>query len=89
MHGGRIEAHSAGPGKGSEFVVRIPLVAAAKPRKGEASARSSESAPAMRRVLIVDDNVDAAESMAMLIRSWGHEAAAEPDELARVLANGK
>jgi two-component system CheB/CheR fusion protein len=75
MHGGRIEAHSAGAGKGSEFVVRIPLLAAAKPHHEEASAQSSEITPAMRRVLIVDDNVDAAESMAMLIRAWGHEAA--------------
>jgi two-component system CheB/CheR fusion protein len=77
MHGGRIEAHSDGLGKGSEFVVRLPLLPVVNPRKGDVSTQSSENTPApvMRRVLIVDDNVDAAESMAMLIRSWGHEAA--------------
>jgi two-component system, chemotaxis family, CheB/CheR fusion protein len=74
MHSGRIEAHSAGLGKGSEFVVRIPLLPTTPLREGNVPTQSSESTRVLRRVLIVDDNVDSAESVAMLIRSWGHEA---------------
>jgi two-component system, chemotaxis family, CheB/CheR fusion protein len=74
MHGGRIEAHSAGLGRGSEFVVRIPLLLTAGVPQRKASAPAvSEDTLVMRRVLIVDDNVDSAECMAMLLRSWGHE----------------
>lgn len=74
LHGGRIEAHSAGLGHGSEFIVRLPLMA----RSDEASAnrdktRSSDHPIARaRRVPIVDDNMDARESMAALIGEWGH-----------------
>ena len=89
MHEGRIEAHSAGPNKGSEFVVRIPLRVAAKPRKREASERSSEITPAMRRVLVVDDNVDSAESMAMMMRSWGHEAVVAHTSMSALEIAGK
>jgi PAS domain S-box-containing protein len=69
LHGGRVEARSEGLGKGSEFVVRLPLASAspsapcAEPRNGAAL-----------RVLIVEDNQDAAESLAVLLRLWGHEA---------------
>jgi len=71
MHGGSIEARSDGPGKGSEFVVRLPLARHALP-VADASPASAPAEPcATRRVLVVDDNRDAAESLALLLRLLG------------------
>ena len=73
MHGGSVHAHSAGPGMGSEFLVRLPVVAEA----AEANAVASHAAPqresAGRRILVVDDNRDAVESLAELLRMEGNE----------------
>jgi two-component system CheB/CheR fusion protein len=80
QHGGSIEAHSAGLGKGSEFVARLPLLAEVPEALHEqGQGRESKVAGTRpRRVLIVDDNVDAAKSMEMIVRAWGH-----PVEIAR------
>jgi PAS domain S-box-containing protein len=75
MHGGSIEAHSEGPGRGSEFVVRLPMVGA-EPRSGAHSAKDDAeraSHAAKYRILIVDDNRLSSESTAMALKLMGHE----------------
>jgi PAS domain S-box-containing protein len=84
LHGGSVEAHSAGPGKGSEFVIYLPLATVVE-SKGE----MPEPAAAVRserccRILVVDDNMDSAESMATLLRLDGHEVRVVYDGLAAV-----
>jgi signal transduction histidine kinase/CheY-like chemotaxis protein len=73
LHGGTVEARSEGPGKGSEFITRLPIVPARKtPRKLQSDGVRSQ--PHMScRILIADDNRDAAESMSMLLRMMGNE----------------
>jgi signal transduction histidine kinase len=72
MHGGRVEAHSAGPGHGSEFVVRLPRTPETSLQPAPAPGAGARPAAA-RRILVVDDNVDAASSLGWLLRLDGHE----------------
>jgi len=73
MHGGRVSAFSDGPGKGSDFVVRLPARSSA-PVEEQRSVSESLPEKGRRRVLVVDDNVDAADSMALILKMSGYEA---------------
>jgi CheY-like chemotaxis protein len=86
MHGGSAEAHSGGTGQGSEFVVRWPLVGEQTPATVEAPPEKAPATERALRVLLVDDNVDAAESLAMLLRLWGHEGTVANDAPAALRA---
>ena len=81
MHGGHVEVHSDGEGKGSEFVVHLPIQ--------REPAASRETPPAERsmmtyRILVVDDNRDSAESLAQLLKLTGHETYTALDGLQAV-----
>jgi CheY-like chemotaxis protein len=76
MHNGIVQARSDGLGHGSEFVVKLPLVVQA-PRRDHAPEGGRQAdqlpSPSGKRLLVVDDNQDAADSLAMLLRLQGHE----------------
>jgi CheY-like chemotaxis protein len=78
LHGGQIGVHSAGPGAGAEFTVMLPRL---DTESSEAvpviAGKRASSSGARRYVLVVDDNADAANSMAMLLRMYGQEVEVE------------
>src|SRR5262249_54656333 len=76
MQGGKVEAHSAGAGRGSEFVVRLPL----KETSGTASRPTVGGRPrGGRRVLIVEDNPDGRETLRTMLEIWGHQVEVAAD----------
>jgi len=73
LHGGRIEARSEGLGRGSEFIVRLPLAPGLEPQQDKTGAETKPGMQAPTRVLVVDDNRDSADSLAILLRLQGHD----------------
>jgi CheY-like chemotaxis protein/anti-sigma regulatory factor (Ser/Thr protein kinase) len=73
LHGGTVKAHSEGPGKGSEFVVRLPALHEAPRPLIDGTEGGNPAARVRRRVLCVDDNLDACTSLAMIVRLMGHQ----------------
>jgi PAS domain S-box-containing protein len=77
MHGGSVAVASGGPGQGSQFTVRLPIshetVAAPEPKSSHR--REQPKAPS-RKILVVDDNVDAAVTISALLKKWGHQVQA-------------
>ena len=79
MHGGTVEAKSAGTGLGSEFVVRLPLAEPPDAAHDGAAAGADAAPLAGQRILVVDDNQDAADTLAMLLDADGAQARAVYD----------
>ena len=86
MHGGTVSAHSEGTGKGTEVVVRLPVLGSDDRLPESAVQRRDAAGPSRLLILVVDDNRDAAESLAMLLQMWGHEVRTAHDGLAAVEA---
>jgi CheY-like chemotaxis protein len=85
LHGGRVEARSEGMGHGSEFVVTLPVVA--EPGRAAAAPDSPTESALSTEILVVDDNVDAAESLAEVLRLMGARVTVAHDG-AQALARG-
>jgi PAS domain S-box-containing protein len=79
LHGGSVHAKSAGLGQGSEFSLCLPRVAAPAPEDGPAGRREAGPDAGHLRVMIVDDNVDAAQMLAALLEVQGHAVSVEYD----------
>jgi PAS domain S-box-containing protein len=74
LHGGSIEARSAGPGKGSEFTVRLPVVETPVQARQESSTDGEKSGASPKyRILVADDLRDSVDSLAMMLRLAGHD----------------
>jgi PAS domain S-box-containing protein len=87
LHGGRVSARSGGLGRGSEFEVRLAVAGVERPNAGSIAREIPQVAA--RRVLVVDDNRDAAESLAMVLRTLGDEVRTAYDGLGAIEAAQK
>jgi PAS domain S-box-containing protein len=85
MHGGSIEARSPGEGQGSEFVVRLPILIGTL-KAVTPGPTAAQEPPQTRRILVVDDNRDSAESLAMVLTIMGNETHMAHDGVAAVEA---
>ena len=82
LHGGTVEAQSNGLGQGSEFSVRLPRAVDKGRNVDRRESPAAESATGKRRVLVVDDNIDSANTLAMLLRMTGNQVEVAYDGLA-------
>jgi PAS domain S-box-containing protein len=86
MHGGSVEARSQGPGRGSEFLVRLPVVEKESVRAAAARIEEEPESRGQHRILIADDNRDSADSLALYLRLKGHETTTAYDGEAAIAA---
>jgi CheY-like chemotaxis protein/anti-sigma regulatory factor (Ser/Thr protein kinase) len=87
LHGGTVTAHSDGPGRGSEFVIRLPCVEEEQAAHGlEAQSGAPSAAGESRRILVVDDNADAADMLGHLLQASGHRVKVVYDPVAALQA---
>jgi PAS domain S-box-containing protein len=89
MHGGSVSAHSDGVGHGSEFAVRLPILIDTATFSQDKPAADESAKLAGRRILVVDDNRDSAQSLAMLLKLTGNQTHTAYDGLAAVEAAAK
>jgi len=87
LHGGEIEAHSAGVGSGSEFTIRLPLASEPENMPDPGAAPGHLAAVAPRRVLLVDDNQDVLQGLRALLEVGGHEVQAVGDPASALRAS--
>jgi CheY-like chemotaxis protein len=83
-HGGRVEARSSGRGSGSTFSIRLPLLRGSRARLSEPGRDDSSPSARPRRILVVEDNPDASESLQRLLTLWGHDVVAVSEGQAAV-----
>lgn len=88
LHGGEIEAHSEGPGRGSEFAIRLPSGSPELSSSPDAEPADTAAGP-RRKVLIVDDNNAATELLGMLVEKMGHEVRTAQDGAEAVVVAGE
>jgi PAS domain S-box-containing protein len=84
MHGGSVHAFSDGPGRGSEFIVRLPLAEAPQTAAAQSPEREAREPVNQRRIIVVDDNDDHVQSLGMLLTMMGHtvhHAASGPEAI--------
>jgi PAS domain S-box-containing protein len=86
MHGGTVEARSEGADKGSEFIVRLPIVMTVVQEQPQPQDAEKPANAVRRRVLVVDDNADAAISMAMMLKLMGNDVRTAHDGIEAVEA---
>ncbi|MGC4062938.1 MAG: ATP-binding protein [Aquabacterium sp.] len=73
LHGGRVEAHSAGKGQGSTFTVHVPLAEVPPSHAARQAPAPASNSSVSKRILVADDNKDAAASLALLLEMHGHQ----------------
>jgi len=86
LHGGKLEAHSDGVNRGAEFILCLPVAAPASAAATPHASEPGGTAAVARRVLVVDDNADAASTLGQLLKSLGHETRVVHDGPAALVA---